>query len=510
MPLDPSIPLQAKAPDPLQTMGQWIGLARTKQQLERETATLPTDIEKSRAESELARTNAEKARRTLDDYIRSQRAAADTATAGAKVATESADADIRSRKAAATTAETGAQRAGFELAADQMQLIRNQTNRFLNDPDFDPAKPNRDRMIEKIADVRQELVDSGVPRPMAEAMTSRLIAQASSDPKSVRQSLLTAINAGLGAQGQASAAIPGGPAISTGQQTAVINTNPQAGPVGRAVPGTVAQQQLPPTAQTVQEVAPGVYQPAFVGPQPGGIRPPGPSQPPAGAVAPAAPGAPAGAPSAQPQRGFVPAGPPMGAADNMAGITEMVNRDRLATQQAAQVASQNVPVLQTIRKYANDAATGVASDKRALIAGLAGYLGMSEGDLVRTSTDLLAKNSAMLSLAGGNTDAARALAEAANPSTKMTPTAIRKAVNQIIAQQEMALAKQSYLQRYEADPVAYSKALTSFNAIADARVFEYPQMSVKEKAEFKNSLTPAEVEAFGRRLAAARQFGFIR
>ncbi|HMN81673.1 MAG TPA: hypothetical protein PKA20_17370, partial [Burkholderiaceae bacterium] len=313
MPLDPSISLQAKAPDPLQSMGQWLGLARAKQQLERETATLPTDIERSRAESDLARINAERARRTLDDYIRSQRAAADTATAGAKVATESAEADIRSRKAAATTAETGAQRAGFELAADQMQLIRNQTNRFLNDPDFDPAKPNRDRMIEKIADVRQELVDSGVPRPMAEAMTSRLIAQAASDPKSVRQSLLTAINAGLGAQGQAAAAVPGGPAISTGQQTAVINTNPMAGPVGRAVPGTVAQQQLPPTAQTVQEVAPGVYQPAFVGPQGGGIRPPGAPQAPAGMSTPTAPGSPAGASPAQPQRGFVPAGPPMGA-----------------------------------------------------------------------------------------------------------------------------------------------------------------------------------------------------
>ncbi len=509
MPLDPTIPLQAKAPDPLQTMGQWIGLARTKQALERETATLPTDIEKSRAEAERARIDTEKARRTLDAYVSGVQADTRSKQTAADVAEKSAPSDIAKRKDDARTAAATAQGAEAGLQTKFMQIIRDNSNRFLNDPDFNPAKPNRDGMIKKIAAARQEMIEQGVPQAMAEAATSRLIAQASTEPQNVRQTLQNSMVAGLGAQGQTDAATPSGPVINTGQQQQFFNTKPTAGPVG-PVSGVAAQNQLPPTAQTVQEVTPGVYQPVFVGPQGGGIRPPGAPQAPAGMSPPAVPGSPASAPPAQPQRGFVPAGPPMGAEPNMAGIVEVVNRDRVATAEQASVASRNIPVLQEIRKYAQGASTGVLSDKRALIAGIAGYLGMSEGDLVRTNTDLLAKNSAMLALAGGNTDAARALAEAASPSTKMTPTAIHKAVNQIIAQQEMALAKQKYLGQYADNPVAYSRALTSFNAIADARVFEYPNMSVKEKEQFKNSLPPAEVEAFGRKLAAARQFGFIK
>jgi hypothetical protein len=79
--------------------------------------------------------------------------------------------------------------------------------------------------------------------------------------------------------------------------------------------------------------------------------------------------------------------------------------------------------------------------------------------MARTDTDLLAKNSNMLALAGGNTDLARTLAESANPNTKMTPQAIQAAADQVIAQQKLALAKQKLLQPIKAlnDPAMYTR-----------------------------------------------------
>lgn len=511
MPLDPTIPLQAKAPDPLQTMGQWIGLARQKQQLERETATLPTDIEKSRAEAELARINTDKAQRTLNDYLRGFRAETDTKVAGAKVATGSADADIEKRKAESRTAQTGAARAGFELAADQMQLIRNQTNRFLNDPDFDPAKPNRDRMIEKIDDVRQELIESGVPRAMAAAMTSRLIAQAASDPKSVRQMLLTSINAGLGAQGQAVAAIPTGVQTSSGQVTRVINTNPQAGvPVGADIPGTRTQQQLPPNTPTVIERSQGVYQGGYVGPQGAGARPAVPSPQPGAASAPAGPAGPAPdlppSQAPQPPRGFVPSGPPMGAEGNVAGIVDVVNRDRQQTANAAAAAQQNLATLSKIESVVSKAPTGVGAYQRSVAADIGSMLGMQSGDEVKSAADLLNKYSAQLqTLSGGNTDLARSIVEAANPNNKMSETAIRKVVRELAAVHRMALAKDRFLSPFQYDPVTYRQRLEQFNRVADPRVFQWPSMSVAEQKALIQTMTPDERSEFAGRVRTAQR-----
>ncbi|MCC6800420.1 MAG: hypothetical protein IT325_09895 [Anaerolineae bacterium] len=514
MPLDPSIPLQAKAPDPLQTMGQWIGLARQKQALERETATLPTDIEKSKAESERARIDAEKARRTLDDYIRQQRATAESAEAAAKVASGSAEADIVKRKAESGKAVTEAEKAKFGLSTDYMSVLRASRDRFLADERFDPDSPKFDRraMLEAMADARDESIRAGAPRHLAEEQFAISMAQAAQDPRTYRQTMQNSIVAGNNSAGQAQLAQPVGIQTNSGQVTQVVNANRFAGPVGQAIQGTRTQQQPPPTTQVFYDDGEGGGRMGLYGAQGGGVRPAAP-QPMPGAprIAPAGAGAPAAPAQTPPPRSFVPSGPPMGAEANMQGQVQVVQADRTATASAAAFAEQNKATLAKIREIVTKAPTGVGADKQAFAAGLGALIGMESGDEKKSAADLLNKYSAQLqALTGGNTDMARSIVEAAIPNSKMTDTAIRKVARELTAVQDMALAKQRFLARVEHNPVQYREQLAIFNRVADPRVFQFPTMNLKEQAALRKSMTPAERGEFEAKLEAAEQFGLIR
>jgi hypothetical protein len=173
-------------------------------------------------------------------------------------------------------------------------------------------------------------------------------------------------------------------------------------------------------------------------------------------------------------------------------------------------AQQNIGVLQNIKQYAPGAVTGVVADRRAFLTGLAGLVGIDPANMEKTNTDLLAKNSNMLALAGGNTDLARTLAEVANPNVHMTKEAIAHAADQVIAQQKMALVKQQFMQPYVNDPQAYSKKLTEFNKIADPRILQYPNMSIKEKTALKANMTKDERESFKNGLSTMESMGFIK
>ena len=119
-----------------------------------------------------------------------------------------------------------------------------------------------------------------------------------------------------------------------------------------------------------------------------------------------------------------------------------------------------------------------------------------------TDTDLLNKVTSMITQEGGNTDAARILAESANPNRHMTADAIKKAANQLIGQEKLKLVKQSVMQQYQTDPEKYSKALTQFNQIADPNVLQYSSMTEAEQKRFKSSMTENERKSFEKKMHA--------
>ena len=418
----------------------------------------------------------QKARETLSADIARAKAEAARSGTEADVAARTAQPRITSAEQVAKQQEIASNLAQFKLTGEYAQRARDIGNQLVSDPDV--VNGNVHGIIPKILQARQMMVESGVPPAVAEVNAAHLISAAAADPKNFRQVLLNSIQAGVGAGGQASNIRPNGVGVSNNQQTQVIETNPfSPNPVGTAIPGTTQQLQVPPTATTINAQ----NQPTYVGPRP------------ASAAAP------------------IPAGPAPGVVTAAEGTADTVNKDWSATAQQASTAAQDIGVLQNIKKYAPGAITGVETDRRSYVTALAGLLGMTPEQMARTDTDLLAKNSNMLVLAGGNTDLARTLAESANPNTKMTPAAIQEAADQIIAQRKLAIAKQRLLQPFKAlnDPAAYTKALAEWNAIADPRVLQVKDMSSEELGRMKAAMSPSEQADFRKKIVRMKELGIL-
>ena len=182
--------------------------------------------------------------------------------------------------------------------------------------------------------------------------------------------------------------------------------------------------------------------------------------------------------------------------------------DWATTSTDAGVAQQRIATLQKIRQLAPDAFTGVGGARKELIAGLANAIGISAFEAEKTATDELRKNANLLALAGGNTDAARALAEMANPNTKMNAQAIKEVVNQLIGIESMKAAKANYLGQYRTFPDNYIKQLELFNNIADSRLFQ--EMTREEVAKMKASLSETELAELSRKIRVAKIMGVIK
>lgn len=379
-------------------------------------------------------------------------------------------ANVAQQQAESKTAQIAAQQAQFNLTGDQLQKLQNDFNSIAQDPTISAAANETDP--NKLKEYSGKLIDmlrthadfarqAGVPDPMVEQTLGTYMATAALHPERLQQLIAQRQQAGIGAGGQvAQTQVP----VSAQQQLAGTSV---AGQPVTALTTQFGQKKLAvtPTQQQGIQMAPALGQPEAV-----------------------------------------------------SGVLGPVTKDWADTQANAANASRNIGLLQNIKQYATGAVTGVANERRSYIAGLAGLLGMSEDELKKTSTDLLAKNSNMLALAGGNTDAARALAESANPNVHMTPEAIHHAADQVISQQELALKKQQFLQGYVSkaanDPSdrgrAYTQALSQWNQVADPRILQLRNMSPQEKAQMKASMTPGERAAFGMKLRQAEKMGILQ
>jgi len=192
----------------------------------------------------------------------------------------------------------------------------------------------------------------------------------------------------------------------------------------------------------------------------------------------------------------------------IAANTQVANEDWKKTSELAASAEQRIGIFQKIKKLAPEAFTGAAGERRATAASILNLAGISAFEAEKVSTDELAKNTNLLTLAGGNTDAARLLAEAANPNRKMEKESIIKVADQLIGIEKMGQAKANYLSQFRNNPELYQSELQKFNRVADPRIFQ--ETTPEEIAKLKKSMSKEEQKALSDKIRMAREMGLLR
>lgn len=448
MAIDPSISLRAEQPKPFTRLSDIAGTANSLLAFQKGKATLASDIAQRKAEARSAEASANVAEQTQQPLIEQQ-------------------------QAITQTAQTGAQRAVFDLNNAKHQKTIDQITGLIGDESIRAGDP---KGIHSALDAAAEnALRYGADPKDVEASIAPLKQLADNNPKAVQPALINMLRQGLGGAGQAGVIQPSGPQINTGQVQYGVNVNPLAAtPMGSPIPGTGAVNQIP-VGTTAYD--PKAQAPYITGPGGSGVQ----------------------------------AGPSLGEPENVQGTVAVANKDFADTQTNAQNAQNSISILQNIKKYAHGAATGAGGlfNAASWASDLSRLTGLSEGD-IKANTDLLAKNANMLALTGGDTNLARTLAEAANPNVHMNPESIRKAADQVMSIHEMNLAKQRYMSQFKNNPDQYVQKLSQFNQLADPRIWQLKNMTLKDKAEMKASMTPAEQQQFRGALEQAESLGLVK
>jgi hypothetical protein len=191
----------------------------------------------------------------------------------------------------------------------------------------------------------------------------------------------------------------------------------------------------------------------------------------------------------------------------LTGAGQVAAQDWQSTYNEGRDAGPRIATFQNIKKLVPESFTGVGAEKKQFASGLAQAVGIPLNVLEASSTEELAKNTKILQLAGGNTDAARQIAELANPNTKMTKEGILRVTNQLIGIEKLKQARSNFLQPFAADAAQYQQKASQFNQVADPRLFQ--EANAEDVAKMKAAMSPAERQAFGEKVRLARQLGVI-
>jgi hypothetical protein len=379
------------------------------------------------------------------------------------------------------TAETGTQSAQMKFAGDQVIAIANRFTGLINNPliiaaEQNPNEIDKDKLtarVKKYAD--DQAVALGIPKEKADQLIAPYLEQAVTNPVGLRQFLKDKLLSTLDQGSRLTALQPSGVPVATGAQTGVVQTG-QYGPYvpGSVLPGTLQDVQVPPTTEITNPLT---GEKRLIGPM---------SQRNAPALT----------------TGLGPAQTSLLGAGG-ANISE----DLKTTMADAAQAPTRIATFQNIKKLAPEAFVGVGGARKELAAGIAGAVGWNIYDAEKTATDQLAKNSNLLTLTGGNTDAARAIAEAANPNKKMTEQALKDVADQLIGMEKMKLARASFLSPVQNDAVQFTQRQQQFNSLADYRLFQ--EMTPDSVAKLKKSMSPAQQAEMSAKIKQAKQLGII-
>jgi hypothetical protein len=364
------------------------------------------------------------------------------------------------------TAVTGAESAKAKLQKDYFGIAADEANALVNDPRLAKVNPADHKTVVAAGDAlvgaTDRMIKQGVPPPMAHTITAKYF-QMLNDPNqagNILQDMKNSIQARIGAQGQ------------QGLQTPQYTTNAAGEIIGlKSGPNQIVS-------------------PTEVG---------------APAVAPV--GAPVGAP-AQLQGQFAPKRLNPTRADVAFTTTpvDIASKDLTETVALAKGAEPRIAIFQNIKRLAPESFTSTGGARKELAAGIAQAIGMDVYTAEKTATDELAKNSAMLTLTGGNTDMARQIAEAANPNKKMTEGAIKLMADQLIGVERMNQAKAKFLGNVQ-DAGEYQKRMNTFNQINDSRIFQ--ESTPEEVRKLKASMSPDEQRRMGEKIKLAKSLGLL-
>ena len=445
---------------------------------------------------------------------------------------------LEQQKVATESAKMGLSEKKFKKIADsQISMINNPlVIRAEQDPSSVDPKMLADLVLRNGLETAKGV---GIPEDQAKQYLQPYIDRAMQEPGNLRGYYKERHILGLDQVAQTQALTPTLKEIKgfapTGEQvTQGVNINPFAGPVGQPVgpssfagPGMDMQltgETDPKTGEpvaVVRDARTGAIRRVTV---PGGMFGTPPTfggGAPAGQMPGAGPGVmteslPPGAGAA----GRVPVGPPppvppYGAPTvmspyekGMSGqLIKSAEEDWIATQERNKLAQQNIATFQKIKSLIPESFTGVGGSAKQFASALAQSIGVPLNVLETASTEELMKNTKLLQLAGGNTDAARSIAEMANPSAKMTKEGLLRVTNQLISFEKMAQARTRFLQPYASNANDYTAARQQFDALADPRMFQ--EMSADDVRKMKAGMSEAEQAELTAKIKAARQLGIL-
>ncbi len=380
---------------------------------------------------------------------------------------------VAQAKAVSETAVTQAEGARAKLQKDYFGIAADEANALVNDPRLEKINPADHKSVvaagDALVSATDRMIKQGVPAPLAHTLTSKYF-QMLNDPNqagNIRQDMLNSIQARIGAQGQ------------QGLQTPQYTTNAAGEIIG------------------LKSGSNQIVSPAEVG---GAVAPAG---------APIAPIAPAGGAVGQMNNQFIPKkslNPTRADVGFSTTPVEIASKDLADTISLAKGAEPRIAIFQNIKRLAPESFTSTGGARKELLSGIAQAVGIDAYTLEKTATDELAKNSAMLTLAGGNTDMARQIAEAANPNKKMTENAIKLMADQLIGVERMNQAKAKYLGDVQ-NPQEYQKKMNVFNQINDSRIFQ--ESNPEEVRKLKASMSPDEQRRMGEKIKLAKSLGLI-
>jgi hypothetical protein len=378
------------------------------------------------------------------------------------------------------TAATGAESSAMDFANKQVNAVAGRLTSLINNPliitaEQNPQAVNPEKLAETIRKYGEEQAATmGIPKEKADQLLQPYLDQ-TKNPAGIRQFLKDKLLSTLDQGTRLTAMQPSGVGVSTGAGGATVQTG-QFGPYapGQALPGTTFETQIPPTTEVVSPT--GAKQ--LIGPMS--------------------------------QRGGAPLTTGLGPAQTalLTAGGQTIGTDLQTTQKEGAEAPGRIAIFQNIKKFAPDSFTGVGGQRKELAAGILNAVGIPAYEQEKVNTEELAKNSALLALAGGNTDAARALAEIATPNKKLNEKAILAIADQMIGIENMKIAKSNYLTPVQGDATQYGQRQLQFNQIADPRIFQ--EMTAQDVAKLKASMSAAEQAELTRKIRLARQMGIIR
>jgi hypothetical protein len=205
------------------------------------------------------------------------------------------------------------------------------------------------------------------------------------------------------------------------------------------------------------------------------------------------------------QKQYTGIGPAAEAAQTAFGTT--AGSDWNTTVAEANDASRTRSLYDTIRGVLPLAFTGVGSDKKQFMSKVAQAIGIPLNTLETTNTEELVKNSKLLQAVGGNTDAARAIAELANPSANMTLAGNQKVINQLEGQALFKEKKADFLAP-DAGKATYQNRLREWNSAADALFFT--EMSKEDAAQIMQTMSEKRREELLKKRERAKALGIIQ